>query len=122
MEITISQFLFFAAGCIIGGIVVWHVKKVKIAIAERIKQAQQSYDEARRKFSDGTGNVIRQAQMLKTLGVKPTKRLPAQWVEDASIEPPQMLTTESASTHETEAQTQEDAKDSRTDDRQNKEP
>jgi len=91
-------------------------------VGERIKQAQQSYDEARRKFSDGTGNVIRQAQMLKTLGVKPTKRLPAQWVEDASIEPPPILTTESASTHETEAQSQEDAKDSRTDDRQNKEP
>jgi DNA recombination protein RmuC len=52
-------------------------------VGERIRQAQESYDDARRKFSDGSGNVIRQAEMLKTLGVKPSKVLPTQWVESA---------------------------------------
>lgn len=52
-------------------------------VGERIQQAQDSYNEARKKFSEGTGNVIRQAEMLKKLGVKPSKGLSAQWVEPA---------------------------------------
>lgn len=52
-------------------------------VGKRIEQAQASYNEARRKFSEGSGNVIRQAEMLKKLGVKPSKTLPAQWVEPA---------------------------------------
>ena len=50
-------------------------------VGERLKQAQTSYDKARNKFSSGRGNVIRQAEMLKTLGVRSTKSLPAGWVE-----------------------------------------
>ncbi len=57
-------------------------------VGERIQQAQDSYNDARKKFSDGSGNVIRQAEMLKKLGVKPTKALPAQWVESAIDESP----------------------------------
>jgi DNA recombination protein RmuC len=52
-------------------------------VGKRIQQAQDSYDAARRKFCEGSGNVIRQAEMLKKLGVKPSKALPAQWVEPA---------------------------------------
>jgi DNA recombination protein RmuC len=60
-------------------------------VGERIQAAQASYDDARKKFSEGSGNVIRQAEMLKQLGVKPTKSLPPQWVEPAleeSLMPP----------------------------------
>lgn len=57
-------------------------------VGERIQQAQDSYNDARKKFSDGGGNVIRQAEMLKKLGVKPTKSLPTQWVEAAVDESP----------------------------------
>ena len=46
------------------------------ALGLKLKQAQGSYDSAYNKLSTGRGNVIRQAQMLKTLGVKPTKNLP----------------------------------------------
>jgi DNA recombination protein RmuC len=64
-------------------------------VGERIQQAQDSYNEARKKFSEGSGNVIRQAEMLKQLGVKPSKPLPAQWVEPALEEPLPALTNES---------------------------
>jgi DNA recombination protein RmuC len=53
-------------------------------VGARIQQAQNSYNEARKKFSEGTGNVIRQAEMLKALGVRPSKTLPAQMVAAAS--------------------------------------
>lgn len=55
-------------------------------VGERIQQAQDSYDEARKKFSEGKGNLIGQAQKLKELGVKPSKQLPAQWVDSAMDE------------------------------------
>ena len=60
-------------------------------VGERIQQAQDSYNDARKKLGEGSGNVIRQAEMLKKLGVKPTKALAAQWVEPAledSLSPP----------------------------------
>ena len=44
-------------------------------LGKRLQQAQISYDDAYSKFSKGKGNVIRQAEMLKQLGVKPTKPL-----------------------------------------------
>ena len=64
-------------------------------VGDRIQQAQDSYNEARKKFSEGGGNVIRQAEMLKMLGVKPNKQIPAQWVEPALDEPLAELTHES---------------------------
>jgi len=49
-------------------------------VGERIQQAQDSYIEARKKFSEGSGNVIRQAEMLKQLGVKyPSNGSSPQW-------------------------------------------
>ena len=45
------------------------------AVGTRLGQAQQSYDEAFRKLSTGRGNLIRQAEMLKELGVAPTRPL-----------------------------------------------
>lgn len=51
------------------------------AIGGRLKQAQESYSQAKKKLSEGNGNVIRQAELLKQLGVKPTKSLPSEIVE-----------------------------------------
>lgn len=50
-------------------------------MGDKIRQAQKSYDDAYGKFTGGRGNVIRQAQMLRDLGVKPTKSLPSNLVE-----------------------------------------
>lgn len=46
-------------------------------VGKRISQASDSFEDARVKLSRGKGNVIRQAEMLRELGVKPTKSLPA---------------------------------------------
>lgn len=51
-------------------------------LGSRLGQAQKSYDDACGKFYHGKGNVIRQAEMLKELGIKPGKSLPVELVDD----------------------------------------
>ncbi len=46
------------------------------SVGDRLEQAKTSYGLALGKLSTGKGNVIRQAEMLKSLGVKPKKYLP----------------------------------------------
>ena len=53
-------------------------------LGNRIKQAQQAYETAHSKLVSGKGNVIRQAEMLRDLGVKPSKSLPKPLVELAT--------------------------------------
>ena len=57
-------------------------------VGNRIKQAQSEYDKAYGKFVDGRGNVIRQAEMLKGLGVKPGKSMTTDVLDAAMEEPP----------------------------------
>ncbi|MEQ9278348.1 MAG: DNA recombination protein RmuC [Balneola sp.] len=45
-------------------------------VGHRIEQTQKSYDEAKSRLAEGSGNVIRQVEMLKELGAKATKQLP----------------------------------------------
>jgi len=45
-------------------------------VGTRLTQARQSYDEAFGKLTAGKGNLVRQAELLKKLGVKPKKTLP----------------------------------------------
>ena len=52
-------------------------------VGRRLSQAQEAFDGARAKLIAGRGNVIRQAEQLKELGVKPTKQLPLFIVEQA---------------------------------------
>lgn len=59
-------------------------------IGSRLAQAQRDYDNAYGKFVSGKGNVIRQAEMLKALGVKPGKSMPSE-VLDAAMEEPSLL-------------------------------
>jgi DNA recombination protein RmuC len=54
------------------------------SLGNRLKQAQRDYDAAHNKLTSGRGNVIRQAEMLKDLGIKPSKALPAALVEIAT--------------------------------------
>jgi DNA recombination protein RmuC len=55
------------------------------SVGNRINQAQNEYDKAYGKLVSGRGNLIRQAEMLRELGIKPGKSLP-QEVLDASFE------------------------------------
>ncbi|SAK49245.1 DNA recombination protein RmuC [Caballeronia pedi] len=54
------------------------------SFGNRLKQAQSAYDSAHGKLVSGRGNVIRQAEMLRELGVKPSKALPANLVESSN--------------------------------------
>lgn len=53
-------------------------------VGERLQLAQTSYASAFSKLSQGRGNVIRQAELLRNLGVKPTKSLAQNLVNDAN--------------------------------------
>ena len=61
-------------------------------VGGRLEQARQSYDAAFDKLTRGRGNLVRQAEMLRSLGVHPSKRLDrrlTQRAEDADIFEPQ---------------------------------
>lgn len=46
-------------------------------IGASINNARNAYEDARSKLSSGRGNLVRQAEELKTLGAKTSKKLPA---------------------------------------------
>lgn len=52
-------------------------------VGKGLSQASDAYHRAFNKLSKSRGNVIRRAEMLKELGIKPTKALPAAVVEAA---------------------------------------
>ncbi|TDI78167.1 MAG: DNA recombination protein RmuC [Betaproteobacteria bacterium] len=56
-------------------------------LGKRLQQAQIAYDAAYSKLTKGKGNVIRQAEMLKQLGVKPAKPLSQTLTNSALDEP-----------------------------------
>lgn len=57
-----------------------------VDVGDRLTQAHKSYEDAMTRLSTGRGNVIRQAEMLKVLGIKPSKHLPQGLVERAGQE------------------------------------
>lgn len=50
-------------------------------IGQRIRQTQESYDEAMGRLSEGRGNVVRQVEMLRELGAKSSKSMPGELAE-----------------------------------------
>jgi len=58
------------------------------AVGTRLDGARQAWSDARKKLGEGRGNVIRQAEMLRELGVKPSKQLPRALVEEAGSPTP----------------------------------
>jgi DNA recombination protein RmuC len=54
-------------------------------IGQRIRQTQDSYDEAMGRLSTGAGNLVRQAEMIRKLGAKTTKQLPDGMAEDQEL-------------------------------------
>jgi DNA recombination protein RmuC len=55
-------------------------------IRTKLDEATGAYDSAFDKLSRGRGNAIRQAEMLRSLGVKPTKQLPQSMVAGVTDE------------------------------------
>jgi DNA recombination protein RmuC len=53
-------------------------------LGERLQQANSSWESAYRRLANGRGNLVRQAERLRELGVKPARMLPAELVEQAA--------------------------------------
>ena len=53
-------------------------------VGKNLRQAQEAYGEAFDKLTKNKGNVIRQAEMLRELGVKPNKSLPPSLLESSN--------------------------------------
>jgi DNA recombination protein RmuC len=58
------------------------------AIGRSLRGADQSYSSAMKKLSEGRGNLIRQVEMLKELGVRTSKSMPRNLLDAAGIEQP----------------------------------
>lgn len=55
-------------------------------VGEALEKARGSYDEARRKLVDGSGNLVGQAEKLRKLGVKASKALPTALLGAANVD------------------------------------
>ena len=53
-------------------------------LGQRLDQAQTSYHDAFNKLKSGKGNLIRSAEKVRELGVKPSKNLPTPLIESSS--------------------------------------
>lgn len=53
-------------------------------VGDHLEKASRAQHDAVRKLSEGPGNLVRQAEMLRKLGVAPSKKLPAA-LKDASL-------------------------------------
>ena len=68
-------------------------------VGTRLRQAQDSYDSALGQLSQGSGNLLRQAEMLKALGAKTTKSIGMEFDEPDALPPseaPAAIGTEAA--------------------------
>lgn len=54
------------------------------SIGERLRQAQQTFDEAFGQLSTGSGNLVRQAEMLRELGARHSRHLDSKLTEAAA--------------------------------------
>jgi DNA recombination protein RmuC len=73
------------------------------SIGKGIRSADQSYTNAIKKLSEGPGNLVRQVEMLKQLGIRSTKALPKNLLDASDSEEPTLALAASAD----EAPTQE---------------
>jgi len=56
-------------------------------VGDRLRLARESFDSAYNKLATGRGNLVRQAEKLRELGVRPTKPLPTDLIEASREEP-----------------------------------
>ncbi len=56
------------------------------AIKKHLGKANEKYDDAMKKLSTGRGNLIRQVENLKKLGINSKKQLPEKFLSDDSTE------------------------------------
>ena len=54
-------------------------------IGQRIDQSQEAYEQAYKQLASGKGNLIRQAEKLRDLGVQPSKSMPQPLLDAAAM-------------------------------------
>lgn len=57
-------------------------------IGRSLRNANSSFEDARKKLSEGPGNLVKQVEMLRQLGVKPRKTLAPKLLETAGVDEP----------------------------------
>ncbi len=60
------------------------------AVGRSLRNADQSYENAMKKLSEGPGNLIRQVELLKKLGIRTSKALPKNLLDSADVEEPSL--------------------------------
>jgi DNA recombination protein RmuC len=60
------------------------------AVGKSLRNADQSYSAAMKKLSEGRGNLVRQVEMLKELGIRTGKSLPQNLLDAAAVNEPRM--------------------------------
>jgi DNA recombination protein RmuC len=53
-------------------------------LGERLAQAQKSYQDARKKLTEGRGSLTRQLEDLREMGARASKQIPSEWLEGES--------------------------------------
>lgn len=61
------------------------------AIGSRIEQTQSTYNDAMKKLSEGSGNLVRRAEKIKKLGAKTSKSLPGSLIDKDDEEDENLL-------------------------------
>lgn len=56
------------------------------SVGQNLRKADQCYNGAMKKLSEGPGNLVRQVEMLKQLGIRTSKNLPKKLLDDAGVE------------------------------------
>ncbi len=57
-----------------------------LVAGNKLREAKNFHDEAMKKLHSGSGNLIRRAEKMRSLGLKPGKHLPSAMVESADAE------------------------------------
>jgi DNA recombination protein RmuC len=55
-------------------------------LGDALRKSSQNYDSAMKKLADGRGNLIRQVEMLKKLGLSTTKSIPKKLLDRADVD------------------------------------
>ena len=66
------------------------------AVGKSLRAADQNYSSAMKKLSEGRGNLVRQVEMLKELGIRTGKSLPQNLLDSAAVEEPGLALAASA--------------------------
>jgi len=66
------------------------------AVGKSLRAADQNYSSAMKKLSEGRGNLVRQVEMLKELGIRIGKSLPQNLLDSAAVEEPSLALAASA--------------------------